>query len=394
MRKSRIAYSILLVAIIIFYIVYPDYLSFIALVFTLLLPAVLFLFTVASVSKVHAAITAEVPATSSDEAVGFQVRIKNESALPLARVKLHFIYQNLLSGEQKAETLCLPVDAHSLQTLKWSVTSPCCGKVVLRIDKLVLYDFFCLFGFAKRCNASVRVLSLPTPLVIDAKVDLSNAADLDSDTYSKVKPGSDSSETFGIREYMPGDSPRSIHWKLSSKLDRLMVRQFSLPIPNSIFLLTELMLGDATQTFSPAVMNAILVLTCTFSQFLAENSIRHRVFWQDSSLKSLENQEVETPLELVPLLSRILEAEPYSDAPRTLEYYTKVEHARCSLLLYITPYFSQEVLAELEKAHRGAQVLVCHVQEEPQQPPETPSGITVLSLQPSSLRQQLDGLVL
>ncbi len=62
---------------------------------------------------------------------------------------------------------------------------------------------------------------------------------LDSDEFSMVKAGFDPSETFAIREYRPGDRIRQVHWKLSEKFDELMVRDYGLPIQNTILLLLE-----------------------------------------------------------------------------------------------------------------------------------------------------------
>ncbi len=47
------------------------------------------------------------------------------------------------------------------------------------------------------------------------------------------------SETFDIREYRP-PTPASIHWKLSSKMDKLMVREASHPSNYDVFVLVDL----------------------------------------------------------------------------------------------------------------------------------------------------------
>lgn len=39
-----------------------------------------------------------------------------------------------------------------------------------------------------------------------------------------TKPGSDSGETFAVREYVPDGSIKNIHWKLSQKQDKLMAQ--------------------------------------------------------------------------------------------------------------------------------------------------------------------------
>lgn len=44
---------------------------------------------------------------------------------------------------------------------------------------------------------------------------------------TRSRKGTDASEMFDIRSYVPGDDIRSIHWKLSGKTDELIVRQAS-----------------------------------------------------------------------------------------------------------------------------------------------------------------------
>ena len=56
---------------------------------------------------------------------------------------------------------------------------------------------------------------------------------MESFRYSGSRPGDDPGETFDIREYREGDSIRQIHWKLTGKMDRLIIREkvFLLTIP-------------------------------------------------------------------------------------------------------------------------------------------------------------------
>ena len=75
----------------------------------------------------------------------------------------------------------------------------------------------------------------------------------DSEVYSQEKPGQDLSETFQIREYRPGDSIRQMHWKLTQKLDRPIVRDPSLPITRSVLLLWE---RTAAEPEAPAEADA------------------------------------------------------------------------------------------------------------------------------------------
>ena len=56
---------------------------------------------------------------------------------------------------------------------------------------------------------------------------------LDSDRFSDEKPGDDPSEIFDIREFKDGDRLNSIHWNLTVKTGKIMVKDFSFPLNNS-----------------------------------------------------------------------------------------------------------------------------------------------------------------
>ena len=68
------------------------------------------------------------------------------------------------------------------------------------------------------------------------------------------KKGSDYSETFQLREYVPGDSIKQIHWKLSEKLDKLVVREASLPVQKSTLVFWD---KYAENGFSPEEADAM-----------------------------------------------------------------------------------------------------------------------------------------
>ena len=53
------------------------------------------------------------------------------------------------------------------------------------------------------------------------------------------RKGNDPSEMFDIREYVPGDDIRSIHWKLSGKTDQLILRESSEPSHYNMVLLPD-----------------------------------------------------------------------------------------------------------------------------------------------------------
>ncbi len=56
-----------------------------------------------------------------------------------------------------------------------------------------------------------------------------------------------SDEFFGLRAYMPGDSPRTIAWRRSAAIGELVVRQFSAPMPPRVILELHPGLGESSE---------------------------------------------------------------------------------------------------------------------------------------------------
>lgn len=96
-----------------------------------------------------------------------------------------------------------------------------CGKLICRIDKCRAYDYLGLVFLPVRNLGQVGVVVMPKPVA------LKNPPDLERYRASawQVKPGGGFAENHELRLYRPGDDLRQIHWKLSAKSGKLVVRE-------------------------------------------------------------------------------------------------------------------------------------------------------------------------
>ena len=86
-----------------------------------------------------------------------------------------------------------------------------------------------------RCPEAQLCTVLPPDVGPETTLDLDAA--LDAAAVLKPKYGGGYSEEHELREYRPGDAANSIHWKLSSKTDSLIVREALERENDQIFLL-------------------------------------------------------------------------------------------------------------------------------------------------------------
>ena len=148
-----------------------------------------------------------------------------------------------------------------------------CGEIIVSCQGAWVYDLLGLFRIPIASFGEMSTVVFPQQ--VQMQVEMSR------DTYGRPREegqvqnrkGNDPSEMFDIREYVPGDDMRSIHWKLSSKTDTLIMREASDPSHYSLVVLIDLGLEHAGEPFSAKTMNAAIA----YSAGIMEKLIRQRV---------------------------------------------------------------------------------------------------------------------
>ena len=104
-------------------------------------------------------------------------------------------------------------------------------------QKLVIYDLFKLFRMNKTMKCYEDFVVLPRKLVIDPIID---TGDGDSETISQNNFSLDKNAFASIREYRAEDSIKNVHWTMSAKHDKLMVKQMERSIGGSCVIIPDL----------------------------------------------------------------------------------------------------------------------------------------------------------
>lgn len=390
MLKCRISYLLILCATFFFYLFYPDYLSFLSLLFILLLPVFLFVLVILASRKISGFLELDVSSVCKKEHFSVCLHLRNRFFLPLSRVKAVICMENGFTGEQKQISLFLPIGSHSREDIHWTMSSSHCGQVRISLDRLSVYDYLGLFTFSVSSSHRVNLDIIPDCQEIHPCVDMGTQICQESDLYSTQKPGGDPSETFGIREYMPGDSLHSVHWKLSAKSGQWMVRQCSAPLSHSIVLLIEF--------FKPSDLSSNTIdtlLDCTFSlsHFLLQNQLRHFVCWYDISTNQLEQFPVTSEKDLHTFLHHIVAIKCYVRPALALQCYERqyADFVSSHFFYFLASHVSSDIqtLISRLKNHRNT---IFTFSEEP--PTESSYSLDVLSITSETLQDTLDQLLI
>ncbi len=181
--------------------------------------------------------------TSADLKTGVEVPVKlciaNPTLVPIVDCFLTYEVNNGFYESGIVETVNVPVMALSGQQIRTSVTPAYCGCYTVKITQLSVWDLLHIHRFSKGVSEAKELLILPQTVEIkevEARAFVTGTQEAEE---SQTK-GSDFPEVQNVREYIPGDRLKDIHWKLSTKLDKLMVKEHVSMSASQIMLVVEM----------------------------------------------------------------------------------------------------------------------------------------------------------
>ncbi len=118
-----------------------------------------------------------------------------------------------------------------------------CGQLLCVPQNCWVYDYLGLFRVKKKKCAPFSVLVMPLP----QRAELPRALQQRMAQRWKPKPGGGFSEQHENRLYRPGDGLNQVHWKLTAKVGKLMIREAMEPVRQTLTLKLELR-GDGRKT--------------------------------------------------------------------------------------------------------------------------------------------------
>ena len=270
MLYRRIIYGGVLVGVFLFQITNENYLAHFLLALCAAMPLLSLALSLPGMLGCRLTVSAVPAALERGEAGRWQLSVEVPVGLPLARITLRLTEQNLLTGETRGRRLAMTGVARR-KPVELSAPTGHCGLLELWVGRARVYDYLGLFSRRLEVPAPARLLCRPIPAAAEPPA-ISEGQGLRPTAGSAARrgPGDD----YDLREYRPGDPMRSVHWKLSSKWDELIVRERSetlVPLP----LLTLDRFGP------PEALDKLLDRLAGLSRALLDVQRPHGVLWLD-----------------------------------------------------------------------------------------------------------------
>lgn len=143
-------------------------------------------------------------------------------------------------------TVQMPVRLHGAGTFKLPVQLVELGRFSIQCDALLLQDVMGLLICRKEIALSGELYVLPDKNAAE-EMNVMGFSGAASETEESKNKGSDFAEISDIREYVPGDRIRDIHWKLSAKQETLMVKE-RVAVAGSEMVMLLYLAADSEQT--------------------------------------------------------------------------------------------------------------------------------------------------
>lgn len=299
MARNRILYGLFLLAAVVFHSFYTGWFSFFLLLFSVLLPV--FSLLVSLPAMLRAGYVPQLPLRCfCGQDAQFTLQPSSASRLPVSCCRLHLLVCDAVGGTQQAEWLTLA------GTLRFSlrVDTRHAGQQTFRVDRARVYDALGLIGLPLQLPDACSIAVEPEPLEPAA---LPNLSQFQYRSYHP-KPGGGFSEIHDLREYRPGDSLHEIHWKLSAKTDKLIVREAEEPDRGLIILSFDFS-GSRTQ------LDSTLRQLLWLSGWLTDREVVHQIDWLDPDTLKPQTKQIRTPQDLQELLQALLQTHLTGDTP-------------------------------------------------------------------------------
>ncbi len=271
-------YLLLFICSVFFYVMYRGDLSFYLLLLVLATPIVMFISLLLTRRKVKISLECHKEAVKHKSQCPVILKIENRSLLAVSGISVFIKFKNLIDGKEQKTRINLPLHFKNTEEICLKLSSDFCGRIEASIEKARIYDLLRLFSFRIKCkNTKASFCIYPKLYPLLPQISYYSNPLSESDRYSKHRTGEDPSEIFGLHEYVPGDRMSRIHWKASVKEDKLIVKDFSLPLGNNIGIF--ICAGNADTSIHG--FDRIMSVASSLSLHLSDNEVSHTIFWQN-----------------------------------------------------------------------------------------------------------------
>lgn len=169
------------------------------------------------------------------------IEIDNPTFFPILKAEVTLHISSPFYTNPNNETIVIPLLARSKNEHIFKLSYERLGCYQIHATQLKIYDYLNFFSFRLPLMQQIEVKILPNE---QKEMEFHDAFYTEGfEEFEDVSPsGFTTADVTDIREYIPGDRLQKIHWKLSSKLGKWVVKESKAGATHSFIVLLELYL--------------------------------------------------------------------------------------------------------------------------------------------------------
>lgn len=280
-----------------------------------------------------------------------KIAITNRTAVPLTYCVIKLYIKTLGNKrkerkkpvKRKVRAICAP---RGTEYCEFTVKCPHCENMQIVMRKAYTFDFLRIFGFGRKIGRTCDIIvepKLPDVGVIDRMS--AEIGDGENEIYSPDRPGDDPTEIFAIREYEGGDKIRNIHWKLSSKTGKLMVKDYGLPLRDNDTVVIDIFSGGIKKNKFRDMRDGVFDLLYGLINALTKRGVGFNVcYYGDSYVMS----RIETQNDINNLFVQLYRIKPYgNDTSCAQLFYAQNRDISKRRIYYVTPFYDDNAVGNM-----------------------------------------------
>ena len=307
MLLMKVFFAVLIIICAVFYVMYLWDFALVLLIVVCAIPVLMFITTYITKLLIKVDMSVKNGTASKREDFPVFLRINNRSIFPVGKADAHIEYYNVFNNEINTFELHMPVQPLNEQSVTFQLSSQYCGIINIKCAFIYLYDPLKIFKFKVGKNLTTQIAIMPEGHEISGEVSYVDRINEESNVFSEHKPGDDPSEVFDLRGYHPGDKLNRIHWKLSSKKNEFIVKDYSLPVDTPCTLFLDLKpYENNNPKFTLPIFDTLVESLVSVSQFMLENERLHSIVFYNGKENGFVERNINDSDDLAGVIQELI----------------------------------------------------------------------------------------
>ena len=273
MARSRLIYLGLLIGAFVFSQALYDSISLFTLALVLLIPVFSLLCLLISMLLVK--VEAEEPPEQKRRLEKFFIQVKLQSRTPfmLPMVKVRFKVNAPEGDRSVAGQSIVRYAAFGSTTISLPFEFQVRGLYEIGVESIIFYDFLRLFSIKRRINKVGSVVIGPRDLAEGFPVHTANQ-EQENTVIAGGQETRNGGDISGIRDFNENDTLRQVHWKLSARLSKMIVKTYWENSCDNIVILSDLFAHEGDRLLDRRLTDCVVEITRRVSYLLTERGAR------------------------------------------------------------------------------------------------------------------------